>query len=287
MKKIMLSLFVAFGLSACSLGNEDLTVDCGPIGELPFTGFPLLCTYSVKNLPNNPTALAFNSQEKLETYFTKRENTCPAATNLDIDFTKNFLIGIFAGAKPTSGYDIKITTIVENNCQIIINFYEKSPLAGETLTQTPTYPSDFILIPKTSKTILFNRTNESSDNVIIGDYGITSSNSFFQINDFNILKFLDVKAEKYDFEQYKYSAKTKKDEYTLFLKNVPAEILALKGGTKTYGTPDPADKGGIYFQLTQGAATTTVYIDNNDTPDQNTEIILFKKAVRQKIISLN
>ncbi|RXM48210.1 protease complex subunit PrcB family protein [Flavobacterium sp. YO12] len=287
MKKIMLSLFVAFGLSACSLGNEDITVDCGPVQELPFTGFPLLCSYSVKTLPNNPTALVLNSQEKLEAYFEKRENTCPVANDPNIDFTKDFLVGIFAGAKPTSGYDIKITTIVENKCQIIINFYEKGPLAGETIAQTPTYPSDFILIPKTTKTILFNRTNESSDNIVMGDFGLSSPHTFFQLNDFNILKFLNVEDGKYDFEQYKYTAKTKKSEYTEFLKNVPAEILALKGGTKTYGTPDPAGKGGVYFELTQGTVTTKVYIDNNDTPDQNTEIILFKKAIQQKIISLN
>ncbi|MEG2103175.1 MAG: hypothetical protein RRY99_16880, partial [Flavobacterium sp.] len=127
----------------------------------------------------------------------------------------------------------------------------------------------------------------SSDNIVMGDFGLLSPHTFFQLNDFNILKFLNVEDGKYDFEQYKYTAKTKKSEYTEFLKNVPAEILALKGGTKTYGTPDPAGKGGVYFQLTQGTVTTKVYIDNNDTPDQNTEIILFKKAIQQKIISLN
>ncbi|WP_276381902.1 protease complex subunit PrcB family protein [Flavobacterium sp. H4147] len=291
MKKLMLCLFVAFGIAACSLGNDDLpNVNCGTNAELPFTGIPLLCTYSVKTLPSTPTALVINSQEKLETYFTKHESTCPASGDLNIDFSKNFIIGIFAGAKPTNGYAIKMTSIVENNCEIVINFYEKAPLTGENVTQTPTYPSDFIVIPKTSKGILFNRTNESPDNIVIGTFnaGCTGADcqNFFQINDFNILKFLNVKAGMYDFGQYQYTAKTKRSEYTLFLKTVPAEILALKGQTKTYGTPDSSGQGGVYFELRQGTSITKIYIDNNDTADQSAEVKAFKKAVKDKITSL-
>ncbi|MNE21952.1 hypothetical protein D3C80_1151360 [compost metagenome] len=62
--------------------------------------------------------------------------------------------------------------------------------------------------------------------------------------------------------------------------------MALKGQTKTYGTPDAADQGGIYFELRQGASLTKIYIDNNDTADQSTEIKLFKKTIQEKITSL-
>lgn len=280
----MLSLFIAFGFSACSLNNEDLNVNCGVDKDLPFTGFPLLCNYSVKTLPTNPTAIIAKSQENMELYFTKHENTCPVASDPNIDFSKYNLVGIFAGAKPTSGYAIKITTIIENDCEIIINFYEKGPQAGETLSQVPTYPSDFILIPKTSKAILFNRTNESPDHVVLGTYGGTST--FFQINDYNILKFENVTIGQYDFNQYKYSTTTKRSDYTLFLKSVPAEILNLKGQSKTYGAPNIADQGAKYFELHQGALVTKVTIDNLDTADQSPEIIAFKKTIESKITSL-
>ena len=100
MKKLMLSLFIAFGFSACSLSNDDMNVDCGVNTEVAFTGFPLLCNYSVKNLPTNPTAIVVNTTEKMETYFTKHENTCTVPSDPNIDFTQKFLVGIFAGAKP-------------------------------------------------------------------------------------------------------------------------------------------------------------------------------------------
>jgi hypothetical protein len=284
MKKLMLGLFIAFGISACSVNDNDLNVDCGADVDVPFTGFPLLCNYSVKTLHDTPLAILVNTQQKMDDNFTKHANSCPVASDPNIDFSKNYLIGIFAGVKATSGYEIKMTSMIENNCEIVINFYEKGPQTGESISQTPTYPSDFILIPKTSKPIIFNRTVETSDNIIIGNIG--SIRNFYQINDYNILKFLDVAYGSYTFEQYKYTNKTKRGDYTLFLKSVPAEILALKGQTKTYGSPDAADQGGVYFQLRQAGTITKVYIDTYDTADQSDAIKLFKKAIQDKITSL-
>ncbi|MBS7255697.1 protease complex subunit PrcB family protein [Flavobacterium branchiicola] len=290
MKKLMLSLFIAFGFSACSLNNDDINTDCGANEDVAFTGFPLLCNYSVKSLPTNPVAVVLGSQEKVDQYFTKHENTCTVPSDPTIDFTKNLLVGIFSGVKPTNGYGIKMTSIVENNCQMVINFYESSPQAGEVILQTPTYPSDFILIPLTNKPIVFNKVNENSDNIIVGTYATYCTGpdcqKFFQLNNFNVMKFQNVVAGKYEFEQYKSTSLIKKGEYSAFLKNVPAEILSLKGQTKTYGSPDAADQGGIYFQLRQGNIVTKVYIDNADTDDQSAEIKTFKKAIKDKIESL-
>ncbi|WPO79233.1 protease complex subunit PrcB family protein [Flavobacterium sp. KACC 22761] len=290
MKKLMLSLFIAFGLSGCSLGNDDINMDCGTNTDVPFAGYPLLCNYAVKTLPNNPVAAVVTSEEQMTTLFTKHENTCPVATDPTIDFSKNMLIGIFAGVKATSGYSIKMTSVVQNNCEIVINYFESGPQSGETTSSTPTYPSDFILIPKSSKTIIFNKTNESPDNIIIGSYygECTGSDcqNFFQLNDFNILKLVSTAPGNFNFEQSAYFAKTKRNEYTTFGKLIPAEIYALKGQTKTYGSPDAADQGGIFFQLKQGASTTKIFIDNNDTPDQSEDIKTFKKAIKDKITSL-
>ncbi|MCV2484246.1 protease complex subunit PrcB family protein [Flavobacterium sp. SH_e] len=291
MKKLMLGLFVAFGISACSISDDNSKyIDCGANTNVEFSGFPFLCNYSVKTQPNNAAVAVVASQEKMNELFTKHNNSCPVASDPTIDFTKQYLVALFAGVKPTNGYAIKITSIVENNCQIVVNYYEKSPATGETVTQNPTYPSDFVLIPKTTKGFIFNKTTENADNIVIGSYfaecSATDCQKFFQINDYNILKFQGVVAGQFDFGQYKYSTTIKRGDYTLFLKEVPAEILALKGQTKTYGAPDSADQGGIYFELRQGSSVTKIYIDNNDTTDQSAAIIAFKKTIKDKITSL-
>ncbi|KQO33016.1 hypothetical protein ASF10_19650 [Flavobacterium sp. Leaf82] len=290
MKKLMLSLFIAFGFSACSINNDDLKVDCGANEDKAFTGFPLLCSYSINTLPTNPNAILVGSEERMKTLFTKHENSCPNSTEIPIDFSKDMLVGIFAGLKPTNGYSIKITTIVENKCEILINYYEKAPQAGETLVSAPSYPSDFILIPRSSKAVLFNKVTENTDNIVVGTFSKQCTGAdcqkFFQINDFNILKFQNVVAGGYDFNQYRYTATTKKGDYTLLLKEVPTEILNLKGQTKTYGTPDEVNHGGVYVELRQGTATTKVIIDNVDTADQSAEVKVFKKAIQAKITAL-
>lgn len=290
MKKLILGLFIAFGISACSLSNDDLNVDCGSNADLPFTGFPLLCNYSVKTLPTNPVAIEVRSEQELLKYFTKHTNTCPNPSDPAIDFTKYNFISIFAGAKPTNGYAIKMTSIVENNCEIVINFYEKAPLPGEATTSNPTYPGDYILIPKTTKRLFFNRTNESPDNIVIGSFASQCTGGdcqkFFQLNDYNTLKFLNVVAGSYDFSQYKYAATAKRGEYTLFAKNITAEITALKGQTKTFGNPTTSAQGGVYFELHQGTSVTKIYIDNADTADQTPAIKAFKKAIQDKITAL-
>lgn len=289
MKKIMLSLFIAFGLSSCSL-SDDIKDTCGDYEDVSFTGFPLLCNYSVKSMPNNATALIVNTQEKLDANFTKHENTCTVPSDPAIDFSKNYLIGLYAGAKPTGGYAIKVSSIVENSCQIVINYYEKSPLTGETVSDGTTYPTDFILIPKTAKTIYFNKTVQSTNTMIVGNYAGTCIGSdclnFFQINDYNTIEFKNVVYNNYNFNQYKSIATGKVGDYTLFLKSVPTEILNLKGQTKTYGAPDTADQGGIYFELRQDGVTTKIFIDTKDTEDQSAEIKAFKKAIQDKIAAL-
>jgi len=286
----MLSLFIAFGFSACSLNNEDMNVDCGADADKAFTGIPLLCSYSVKELSPNPNALLIGTQEAFDRSFTKNTSTCPNYTETPIDFTKEALIGIFSGLKSTNGYSIKVTSILENKCEILVNYYEKAPQPGETLTSAATYPSDFILIPKTTKPVFFKKNTEVTDNIVIGSFNKQCTGAdcqkFFQINDFNILKFQNVVAGGYDFNQYRSLATTKKGDYTLFVKSVPAEILSLKGQTKVYGTPDAVDHGGVYFELRQGATVTKVSIDNTDSPDQSAEVKAFKKAIQDKITSL-
>lgn len=290
MKKLMLGLFVAFGFSACSLGDDAKYADCGANTIVEFTGFPLLCNYSVKTPPPAAAVTVVGSQTKMDDLFTKHANSCNVASDPNIDFTKNYLVGVFAGPKPTTGYALKITSIVENDCQVIVNYYEKAPGANESVSQTPTSPFDVVLIPKTSKPFIFFKTDESPNNIIVGSYSNQCTGAdcqkFFQINDYNTLKFLNVAAGQYDFNQYKYVPTIKKGEYTLLLKDVPAEILALKGQTKTYGTPNESAQGGVYFELNQNAVITKVYIDNADTADQSAAIKAFKKIIQDKITSL-
>lgn len=291
MKKLILGLFIAFGLGACSLNTDDTTDQCGLYTEVAMIGFPLSCNYTVKNQSPNPSAIVIKTQEKLNAEFTTHPNSCNNAINPAIDFSKLALIGIYSGQKLTSGYGIKVTSIVENSCQVVVNFFEHGPQSGETIIQTPSYPSDYVLIPTTTKTIYFNKINETPDKVIIGSFDgdctTTNCQKFFQLNDYNILKYKDVVYGSYAFDQYIYSSVTKRGDYTRFLKEIVTnEIRSLEGQTKTFGSPDTGDKKGIYFELHREGKITKIYIDNDDTADQTTEIKAFKKNIKDIITAI-
>jgi hypothetical protein len=294
MKKIILGLFVALGISSCSLNTDNNEYQsCGDYSNVIFSGFPLECNYTIKDMPATPMAVSIKTQEKMDSFFIKNTNPCPTPitpVNPNIDFTKNYLIGIFSGPKPTGGYEIKISSIVENTCEIIVQYYEKEPLPNEAGNTPATNPYDFVLIPKTNKPIYLNKVSQNKNFVIIGSYsGLCTGPDcqlFFNINNLNVLQYLNVVDGQYDFSKYNYQTLNKKGDYSDFVKLVPTEILNLGSGTKTYGSPDSADQGGIFFELNQGNKVTKVFIDNNNTPDQSPEIITFKKAIKDKIAVL-
>jgi hypothetical protein len=292
MKKIILGLFVTFGISSCSLNSDDNYNynNCGDLSNVAFTGFPLECNYTIKEIPTLPTALAIRTQEKMDSFFSKNPNPCPTPVNPNIDFTKNYLIGIFSGRKPSGGYEIKITSIVENSCDVIVQYYETEPNPNDVVNSVETNPYDFVLIPKTNKQILLNRVKQNKNFATIGSFSNQCTDvdcqQFYSINDVNIFHYLNVIPGDYYFNKYNRESLTKKGDYSNFIKLVPTEILNLSSETKTYGSPDSADQGGIYFELSKNDKVIKVFIDNNNTTDQSSEIIAFKKVIKDKIAEL-
>jgi len=63
-----------------------------------------------------------------------------------IDFNKEIVIGIFLGQKPTSGYDVEITSVERSDGTLTVSFREKSPQPGAVLTQAFTQPFHMVRI---------------------------------------------------------------------------------------------------------------------------------------------
>lgn len=287
MKKIILGLFIAIGFSACDV--NDTTQDypsCGNYQNTYFTNYPVTCNYTIKTMPTTSGVITIQTQEKMDSFFTKNETSCGDTTiPSTVDFSKNNLIGIFSGTKPTTGYQIKISSILENDCEVVVQFYEKEPAENSENEQALNNPYDFVLIPKTTKPIYFNKVSETKSYVVLGTFSNSPTQTIYSETDLNIKDYLNVAYGDYDLSKYNFKSLTKKGEYSEFIKVIPSEILSLNGTTKTYGSPNAADQGGVYFQLHKDGYVSTVYIDNNDTEDQSAEIIAFKKVVKERIAS--
>lgn len=61
------------------------------------------------------------------------------------------------------------------------------------------------------------------------------------------------------------------------LTSVPQDLI--KGGSKTYGSPDSHDQGGVYVQVRRNGQTITAILDNDETPDQSASIREYKRLL--------
>lgn len=89
---------------------------------------------------------AIYNQEELNSFW-KLSHEVDTEKAPTIDFTKGYVIVVFAGTKPTLGYDIKITQVkdvgVSRNIEVLIT----EPGEGCTIIDEKTSPFQFVRVP--------------------------------------------------------------------------------------------------------------------------------------------
>lgn len=171
MKNLILILFTVLSLYSCTGWGEDNIVDCGNTTYVSYSSLDGQCNHFREEYkPKKLSFLIFNSEEEYNKVFLQ----CQTLIAVDFpDLTQKRILGIFAGEKTSGGYDIKIQSVVENDCQIIVEYFEKAPAYGEPVTTVITYPSDYIVLPKSNKPISFRNVKDKSE-TLIGIYTETS-----------------------------------------------------------------------------------------------------------------
>lgn len=164
MKNLFLIVVMVFGFSSCSDNIDNEVPDCGEASSVTFSNFTL-CG-SLKENPKQPSYVVITSQEG----FMKAFNVCPSFIALDLpDFTQKRILGIMAGPKPTEGYSIKIQSIRQDNCQIVVEYFEKEPKPEDEVATVITYPADYVVIPKSDKPFYFVKVKEIGTTTTVND----------------------------------------------------------------------------------------------------------------------
>jgi hypothetical protein len=285
MKKAILLFVIVTSLFSCTPEATQPIQNCGADRNVAYTS-STYCT-TLKEEYKSFKGLKVESQEKFESLF----KPCITVDALPpIDFTKNIMVGVLAGEKPTGGYGIKIESIVENDCEAVIFYYETTPIPGQNQTQVITYPQDFVIIPKTTKPIFLRKINKNTNFVVIGSgssFCPTNCFSYFKINPYSVISYLNVGSNfDLDANNYQFKSLVTEVDFNALVKAIPAEIIALKGKDKVYGCPDCTDQGVIYFEWREENAITKIRIDPSDTSDQSPAVITFKKLLMDKITVL-
>nr|WP_315152556.1 protease complex subunit PrcB family protein [uncultured Flavobacterium sp.] len=279
MKRFILIALAALSFYSCTDPiDNDSAQNCGDVRNVAYENFKY-CT-QLKENPTKPIYVLINSNEELQKHF--------AACDVSAlpDFTQKRVLGLLAGPKPSSGYDIKIESVIEDDCQILVQYSEKGPGAATVIT----YPSDYIVLPKSNKPILFSKVTSNIDYAVVGTYFGQCTGAdcyqFYKIENHKVTKYPTVTNFPVEFNQTNYRALIFKDDFASFISKIPTEIKNIKGQTKTFGSPDAHDQGGVYLEWSQGGVVTKIYLDTDNTADQTADVIAFKKVIQDKVALL-
>src|SRR6266516_6410732 len=77
-------------------------------------------------------------------------NQQPAPPLPDVDFTREMVIAVFLGDKPTGGYGVEITRVDESRKAVFVYVHQTSPAPGDTVIQTITQPHHIIAVARSS-----------------------------------------------------------------------------------------------------------------------------------------
>jgi hypothetical protein len=280
MKNLILILFVVLPFYSCSESLDTSVEDCGKTTNVVYENFGYCGV--LKENPKQLSFLIINSEEEVQKLFT----TCQTIDVALPDFTQKRIFGLFAGAKPTGGYDIEIQSVVEDDCQIIVEYFEKESQKGGIVTAAVTYPADYVVLPKSNKPILFKKVKEVVDYIVIGRYSFfcpSNCSSSYRIDDVKTIRFLTENKLPGSYEVLGV-----KEDLPGFVSNIPQEILALKGKTKEFKNDLIADGGGCFIAYHQGNVVTYIRFTNFNNPEKGQEnLVKFKDYIYSRILFLD
>jgi hypothetical protein len=81
----------------------------------------------------------------------------PARPITPVDFSKEMVVAVFLGSKPTPGYGVTIVSAAEERGAVHVRYSETSPPADAISAQVITYPFAIVAIPKSAGEVTFEK----------------------------------------------------------------------------------------------------------------------------------
>jgi hypothetical protein len=64
-----------------------------------------------------------------------------------VDFTKEMVVGVFMGSRPSAGYTLEIVSAIEASGTLVVRYREASPSRGTMTAQVITSPYHLVAVP--------------------------------------------------------------------------------------------------------------------------------------------
>ncbi len=73
----------------------------------------------------------------------------------EVDFTRNMVVGIFLGSKPSAGHEVEIVGVRMQDKDVIVEYVQKQPARGTMAAQILTEPYHLVSVAKHTGTVRF------------------------------------------------------------------------------------------------------------------------------------
>jgi hypothetical protein len=79
----------------------------------------------------------------------------PRRPEPEIDFSKEMVLGVFLGTRPTAGFAVEITGVHEEGGELTVEYRESRPPRGSITAQILTSPFHVVAVPRTAGPVTF------------------------------------------------------------------------------------------------------------------------------------
>lgn len=73
----------------------------------------------------------------------------------EVDFTKNMVVGVFLGSKPSAGHSVEIVNVRTQENALIVEYVQTQPAKGTIAAQILTEPFHLVTVPAHAGTVSF------------------------------------------------------------------------------------------------------------------------------------
>jgi PrcB C-terminal len=154
MIKLRLVSAISLTLVMTGCGGDGSSSDEPIINTFDAITCPAVASYS--SITKSNLELITNSPRFVELY--RGSDLYSQQAQPIVDFDKKSVLAIHLGEKPSSGHQVKITSLEDKDSKVIVNYDVISPSEGCAVDASLTYPYCFVSIQKSTKPVEFNAT---------------------------------------------------------------------------------------------------------------------------------
>ena len=81
----------------------------------------------------------------------------PDRTQPVVDFSKEMVVGVFMGSRPSAGYTISILSTIQKDGKTLVRYQETMPAKGTMTAQIITSPYHLVAVPKAAGEVAFEK----------------------------------------------------------------------------------------------------------------------------------